>query len=209
MQSLLLLYRFLNTDEGYIKMPTLGEKKRMVVVTSGKYKGKTRVFIWTACIDCGKERWVLPTRDGKPIYLRCGSCAIKLSVFNLCGGHSPAWKGGRIKRKDGYLMIRLDPSDFFYPMATKGGYVMEHRLVMAKSLSRCLQSWEIVHHIDGVKDHNSDDNLQLFSDLGHRQITQFETKIDKLLKNQSEMMVEIRLLRLENKQLREKSLKWQ
>lgn len=58
-------------------------------------------------------------------------------------------------------MIRLGTDDFFYSMVDKDGYVREHRLIMAKYLDRCLQSWEVVHHKDGIKDNNLLSNLEL------------------------------------------------
>lgn len=33
-------------------------------------------YIWTACIDCGRERWVR-VRNGKPEYISCRSCMAK------------------------------------------------------------------------------------------------------------------------------------
>jgi len=96
------------------------------------------------------------------------------------GAESPHWKGGETLVKGGYIAIRLLPTDFFYPMATQGHYVLEHRLVMAKHLGRCLHSWEIVHHKNGIRDDNRLENLQLVTDDRHKQISILETKIKQL-----------------------------
>jgi len=80
----------------------------------------------------------------------------------MWGAKNPQWKGGRVTcRPDGYVLVKLAENDFFRPMAGKNGYVMEHRLVMAKSLGRCLQPWEKVHHKNGIKDENRRSNLKL------------------------------------------------
>jgi len=64
-------------------------------------------------------------------------------------------------------MIKIDPTDFFYPMANKDGYVLEHRLIMAKHLGRCLQKWEKVHHKDGRKNRNAWSNLEIKTSSEH------------------------------------------
>jgi DNA-binding CsgD family transcriptional regulator len=74
------------------------------------------------------------------------------------------WKGGKGKSR-GYLIVRVYPEDPHYDMgvsASEGGrYVMEHRLVMARHLGRSLTAFETVHHIDGNKENNALENLQL------------------------------------------------
>lgn len=122
------------------------------------YLGKN-TYIWSACVDCGKERWVKLLRNN-PQNLRCKGCAGK-------GKLHYGWKGGRIIDKDGYVRIWLHPSDFFYPMANNQGYALEQRLVIAKKLGRCLQAWELIHHKDGIRSRNTDDNLEMTTKGNH------------------------------------------
>lgn len=55
-----------------------------------------------------------------------------------------------------------------HPMASKKGYIPEHRLVMANHLKRNLTNEEVVHHINANKLDNQLENLQLISrsDIG-------------------------------------------
>ena len=148
-------------------MPEIGE------VTRGRFVGKNgnHPYVWKACEVCGKERWFaydyytgLPSRC-------CSGC--RSGMYN--GNNATGWKGGRYKEKAGYVVVYLSKDDFFYAMTTRtrgkpshvyGGYVQEHRLVMAKSLGRCLQPWEKVHHKNGIRDDNRIENLELFEGLG-------------------------------------------
>jgi len=74
--------------------------------------------------------------------------------------------------KGAYIMVKLDPTDFFYPMANSNGQVREHRLVMAKHLKRRLHPSEIVHHIDGDPTNNSIGNLRLTINTHHSALHQ-------------------------------------
>lgn len=78
------------------------------------------------------------------------------------------WAGGKITTSDGYVLVLVYPNDPFYPMAQVKGdgadgsrYVLEHRLVMAQHLGRCLADHETVHHKDLNHGNNTLSNLQL------------------------------------------------
>lgn len=65
---------------------------------------------------------------------------------------------GYIKR--GYRNIYL-PNDKY--TTRKDGVVLEHVLVMCRNLGRLLEKHETVHHINGIKDDNRLENLELCS----------------------------------------------
>ncbi len=156
------------------------------------YKSSAK-YIWHACMDCGKERWVAIIK-GKPESKICLHCANVKSGFAIKGKGSCQWEGGRISRK-GYTLIKLYSDDFFYSMASKDNYVREHRLAMAKHLGRCLLRQEEVHHKNGIRDDNRIENLELMPNTGaHSKLSTCSN---------CELRKEIRLLRLQIGLLRE------
>ncbi len=181
--------------------PRIGEIRKGREIGKGGFHHRYSKFIYTTCEICGIKRWK-KVKHNKPESMRCPQC---MWHGRLRENH-PNWKGSHRMNFQGYILIRLSTNDFFYSMASKRGWVLEHRLVMAKSLGRCLQTWEIVHHINHIKDDNRIENLQLVTDDRHKQLTILEVKIDKLLTRQDELMTEIKLLRFENKQLKEDAL---
>lgn len=80
------------------------------------------------------------------------------------GGSSHAsWKGGTIRMSAGYVGVYVYKNDPMRVMAGATGYVMEHRLVVARYLGRPLERHETIHHINGIKTDNIIENLQLRS----------------------------------------------
>jgi hypothetical protein len=95
------------------------------------------------------------------------------ATTTLRGPESPVWKGGRFKSR-GYWMVSLTtllPEDVALaaPMVAKGrAYLPEHRLVMARMLTRPLVADEVVHHINGVKTDNRPENLEIHGARTHK-----------------------------------------
>jgi uncharacterized protein (DUF1330 family) len=76
----------------------------------------------------------------------------------------PNWKNGIRRLSWGYVAILSQE----HPFADHQGYVREHRLVMEKHLGRYLMRNEIVHHLNGIKDDNRLENLQLMTSSEHK-----------------------------------------
>ena len=81
-------------------------------------------------------------------------------------GNKYFWKGGRYYTSAGYIYV-FSPKHIH---RTKGGYMLEHRLVMEKSLGRVLRKHEQVHHKNGKKDDNKIENLELMTIKEHRSL---------------------------------------
>ncbi|MFI7072053.1 HNH endonuclease [Micromonospora sediminicola] len=80
--------------------------------------------------------------------------------YNLRGEQHPSWKGG-VTLIHGYRAVKVSRDDPLASMRIDQGYVLEHRLVMARALGRPLGKHETVHHINGDKRDNRLENLQL------------------------------------------------
>lgn len=76
-------------------------------------------------------------------------------------------------RCDGYVLVAAKE----HP-AARGGYVLEHRLVMEKHLGRYLSADELVHHINGKRDDNRIENLSVMSRPEHMRAHYTEREID-------------------------------
>jgi len=136
-------------------------------IITGKQINKIGKYIYDACPQCNKKRFIRLRFKGR----LCCSCATRKSHKNnpriRRGENHYNWQGGINLNRQGYIIEYVRKDNDFYPMATNtgnkrfGGYVLQHRLVVAKLLGRCLESFEVVHHIDGNKQNNDIKNLKL------------------------------------------------
>lgn len=142
---------------------------------------QTNSLAWSFCRTC-KAIFLHYRKDtgnycSKPC---CGKAKIWLKNYSangkgkkcprkgLAGVMNPAWKGGLtfFKRKGKYADQSIKyvrcPAQFM-DMARKDGYVMEHRLLVAKEIGRSLTREECVHHINHDATDNRLQNLILFA----------------------------------------------
>jgi hypothetical protein len=68
----------------------------------------------------------------------------------------PRWKG-IWKHSSGYIYV-YSPE---HPNKNLRDSVLQHRLVMEKKLGRYLEPQELVHHRNGIKNDNREENLQI------------------------------------------------
>lgn len=81
---------------------------------------------------------------------------------------SPTWKGGKKLDTRGYVLVKHNSS------TRSDGYIQEHRLVMEQHLNRKLLPDEQVHHINGDKQDNRLENLEVLSVSEHMRLHALE-----------------------------------
>ena len=126
--------------------------------------------VWAKCPDCGKERWT-----DKNCYIRhdtkglCQSCSAKRSMAKA---HLvPIEDRPILKQSDGYLYKYLPKGHWCFPMAgrkARSAIILLHRLTMAEHIGRLLSQDEIVHHINGNREDNRIENLQIVTRGEHK-----------------------------------------
>ena len=88
------------------------------------------------------------------------------------GPDHQGWKGGKYIDSFGYVHIRK-PNHL---KAGENGYVLEHILIAEEKIGRTLRDDEVVYHINGVKDDNRPENLQVMTNSEH--VKYHQKKID-------------------------------
>lgn len=151
---------------------------------TGTPLGKRGAWVKKTCPVCGKQIEILASRAERNAQTFCSkSCRAKAHASHLlaysdngrgkkrpgqglAGSANPAWKGGvtYFRKHGNYAPIKYVrcPAEYL-AMARRDGYVMEHRLIVARLLGRCLKRSEVVHHVNHDPTDNRPTNLMLFS----------------------------------------------
>ena len=79
----------------------------------------------------------------------------------LKGPAHHSWNGGK-STHGGYVQVKLPDDDPMVAMRTASGYVLEHRLVMARKMGRPLEPDEKPHHKNLIRTDNDPGNLELW-----------------------------------------------
>lgn len=161
------------------------------------------------CPGCGKDHWLRKSEVGRGVSaLQCQSCAAKSRALSYRTVGEYPYTGGKQINTRGYVSVRIFPESPCYRMATKQGRtrrVLEHRLVVANYLGRCLEVWEIVHHINGNKTDNSIENLELITVNGratNQMYSRLACETRELRNRVTELETSNRLLLWQIKELR-------
>ena len=139
----------------------------------------TKLIVGCSRPNCENVRWALSlcskhyteAKRSKEVQVGTGKiCSVEFcnrvhEARGYCSMHWKRWKKygnplevkytGRHKTFDGYIKIP-DPDKIKHS-------VLEHRYVMEQHLGRKLLSNENVHHINGIKDDNRIENLELWT----------------------------------------------
>lgn len=127
------------------------------LVCTNAWQSRNRVKL--TCQTCGKEFERSPSVAARQTHcsMRCKANDVARPVGRT--------HNGRPVRYDhaGYVLV-WEPE---HPNKTLKGWQGEHRLVAEAVLGRILKSDEHVHHINGIKDDNRPENLQVMDALDH------------------------------------------
>jgi len=101
------------------------------------------------CVICGRKPAESMTGKTRHHATMCGEC--RYAMREIRNRMRREARGSRYMDSSGYINILV-----------KGVYRAEHRVVMEKKLNRTLAEHESVHHINGIRDDNRPENLELW-----------------------------------------------
>jgi hypothetical protein len=137
-----------------------------------------------ACATCGTLMSLLPCHRAKRY------CSRACSTAGRYTRHLERMHNGRPARYDGLGYVLVWEPD--HPNAKKGGWILEHRLVMSQELGRPLMPHEEIHHKNADRADNRKENLEVLSRAEHRTETALQRRQAK-----ADLLAEVEQLRAE------------
>ena len=133
------------------------------------------------CAFCGEPHYVAKWESDKGLGKYCSrKCKFEASKGSMPGIGSK-YTGG-----DGYVRLYYPT----HPDADSRGRLLEHRWVAEQKYGRRINKGEHIHHINGIRDDNRPENLEVIGSGEHAKVT---AKIAK--KNRSDARAELTTLR--------------
>lgn len=149
-----------NADNPRYSQDENGQWWYLPVSHRGKPHSRTRASV-AECVRCGQR--FLKTVYSKHVEHCSKRCGVQSAVEQGrkvgVGPDSHRWTGGRVERR-GYVLVYAP--DHHSVKGTGRKYVLEHRLVMEQKEGRPLERHEQVHHINGIRNDNRPENLELW-----------------------------------------------
>ncbi len=121
-----------------------------------------------SCIVCGKLFNQLPERIHRYGSPTAGlSCSKECGLVNRRKRQPDENRVTRMYDPHGYVLVFAPNHPTVIGRMERGGnrknmFVREHRVVMEKHLGRLLEKHETIHHLNGIRDDNRIENLELW-----------------------------------------------
>lgn len=140
---------------------------------SGKNTKQCHLYFCKRCMD---QNWLIECVCGK-----CDEVITRFDKWNVPrrykGRHNSRIRKSNIKGwyiHNDYVFIYAPER----PNCDQKGYVQLHRLIMEDVLGRYLEPQEVVHHIDGNRTNNFEENLELIKNNTIHLSTKHNTGLD-------------------------------
>ena len=144
-------------------MPMQQVAEELHISTGSVYNYLHKYGIATRSAGAVLGRKLSPEQCERISKLHKGKVVSKETRDKMSESHKISGKGHKKKRADGYIAIYY-PN---HPKSNASGYIMEHILVMETLIGRHLKEDEVVHHINGIKNDNRQENLKLMTFKEH------------------------------------------